>query len=137
MRAVSVRTLLAVKRILVCAGAIVVLAGCGGSKTIPLYSQRLTEPCLRKHPGVDISRRVDFVASTADAAFRVHLPFNDATLSFTSSADAANNIANAYRRFHSKNVGVEDVLRVSKNVVVLWRLHPKSDDEIVISNCLK
>ena len=42
-----------------------------------------------------------------------------------------------YRRFHAKNVGVEDILRTNSNVVMLWRLHPSDTDASRLTDCLK
>jgi hypothetical protein len=77
-------------------------------------------------------------ASTASGgALRVRLPDNAVTVSFAQSADEANNLADAYRRFHAKNVGVEDILRTKDNAVMLWQLHPSAPDESNVEDCLK
>ncbi len=138
MRAVLDRTLATMKRLVTIVVLGAVLSGCGGAKKPAVYSRTLTEACVRKHPGAKISHKVDFVASTADeGAFHVHMPSNDATVVFSASPEGATSISSAYIRFHAKNVGIEDILRTYKNVVVLWRLHPKHDDGLVILNCLK
>ena len=81
---------------------------------------------------------VDFVASTAlGGAFVAHLTDNFVTVSFGKTADDANNIADAYRRFSAANVGVEDVLRQQGNAVMLWHVHPSDADAATVTGCLK
>jgi hypothetical protein len=59
------------------------------------------------------------------------------TLLFGQSAAEASNLADAYRRFHGENVGVEDILRTDNNAVMLWQLHPSAQDESSVQGCLK
>ena len=49
----------------------------------------------------------------------------------------ADNIDQAYRRFHAKNVGIDDVLREQGNAVMLWHAHPADADLARITGCLK
>ncbi|MCW2964743.1 MAG: hypothetical protein JWO17_1995 [Actinomycetia bacterium] len=120
-----------------------IVAGCGGgSSGSGLYTLPATKKCLRTTAKITNFASVgadDFVASTASkGALRVTLPDSDAvTMLFGQSAQEASNLADAYRRFHAKNVGVEDVLRTDNNVVLLWQLHPSSGDENTIHDCLK
>lgn len=119
------------------------VAGCGGGASgSSLYTRAATKQCLQTKGGIHNFASVspdDFVASTAsNGAVRVTLPDSNAvTMLFGQSAVEASNLGDAYRRFRAKNVGIEDVLRTESNVVLLWQLHPSSDDEKTIQNCFK
>jgi hypothetical protein len=120
-----------------------VVAGCGGGSSVSdPYTLAATKQCLKTKAGIHRFASVgpdDFVASTAsDGAVRVTLRDSNAvTVLFGKSPDEASNLSDAYRRFHAKNVGIEDVLRLENNVVLLWQLHPSSHDENTIHDCLK
>jgi hypothetical protein len=117
------------------------VAGCGsGSTTTSVYTLAATKPCLVAKQGIDLfpTPNDDFVASTASGgALRVRLPDNAVTILFGQSEQEASNLADAYRRFHAKNVGVEDVLRTKGTSVLLWQLHPSAADESNVEDCLK
>jgi hypothetical protein len=121
--------------------AVVVLAtaGCGGSTTT-LYTQAKTRACLQK-AGIAVSSVAttsDFVANSATGgAFRAKLSDNFATVSFGLTQTDADNIDQAYLRFHAKNVGIDDVLRTQGNAVMLWHEHPSDADVSTITGCLK
>jgi len=59
------------------------------------------------------------------------------TVSFGQTLGDADNIDQAYRQFHSKNVGIDDVLRTQGNAVMLWHEHPSDDDLSLVQDCLK
>ena len=59
------------------------------------------------------------------------------TVLFGQNAKEAASLADGYRRFHAKNVGVEDILRTDENVAMLWKLHPKDADAADLTGCLK
>jgi hypothetical protein len=117
------------------------VAGCGGgSTTTSVYTLAATKQCLVTKQGIHRFPALndDFVASTASGgALRARLPDNAVTVLFGQSEQEASNLADAYRRFHAKNVGIEDVLRTQNNVALLWQMHPSSDDENTIHDCLK
>jgi len=121
---------------LVALGAVaLVLAGCG--KDTPIYSLTKTETCLRSK-GVVLGGRLDFVATTATGgAVRAQLRDNQLTLVFGRTKDDADGIDAAYRRFHSANVGIDDVLRQQGNAVMLWHEHPSDPDLAFVTGCLK
>jgi hypothetical protein len=130
-----------VRRIAVVALLAVVAAGCGGSSATSSYTLAATKECLQNSSGVTIAPTSpdDFVASTASGgAFQAQLPdANAVTLLFGQSPEEAANLADAYRRFRAKNVGIEDILRTQGNVVLLWKLHPSTSDESLVNGCLK
>jgi hypothetical protein len=112
-----------------------VLAGCG--KQTPNYSLAKSSACLHQN-GVELGGPLDFVATTATGgAVRVRLRDNSLTLVFGQTQSDGDNIDAAYRRFHSSNVGIDDVLRRQGNAVMLWQQHPSDEDLATITGCLK
>jgi hypothetical protein len=116
-----------------------VLAGCGSSspkaKTFTIGPTRV---CAREVGHILKPKSNDFIATTAGGgAFRLRFPHNEATVLFGANAQEASGLADGYRRFHAKNVGVEDILRTNNNVVMLWRFHPSDKDESKLTDCLK
>jgi hypothetical protein len=111
-------------------------AGCGGAKS---YSLTKTRACLAKEKQVRLSSRVDFVADKAlGGAVVVKLPSsNQVTIAFALDEDEAVRLANAYRRFHGKNIGIDDVLRPDRNAVLLWKAHPSDQDIASVNGCLE
>jgi hypothetical protein len=125
----------AVLPLLLVVPAVLLAAGCGGSKK---YSLGPTRACLKKQSGLQLRQKVDFVASTAlGGAVSVVMPKNEVTISFGLDQAEAERIAAAYRRFRGKNIGIEDVLRPKKNAVLLWEAHPSERDESTIDDCLR
>jgi hypothetical protein len=129
-----------VKRIALIGLLAISAAGCGGSRGPSDYTLAATKQCIETKLGIHRFTRPtdDFVASTASGgALRVRLADDAVTILFGESPNEASNLADAYRRFHAKNVGIEDILRTDNNAVMLWQLHPSSDDENNIHDCLK
>jgi hypothetical protein len=119
---------------LVASCLLAVSCGDGGEH---LATEAKTRACLTA-AGVRIGGQLDFVASTATGgAFKAHFPENDVTVVFGETIADADNINDAYQRFHAKNVGIEDVLKQQANVVMLWRLHPADADIARLTDCLK
>ena len=111
------------------------LAGCG--KSTPTYTLAKTSTCLRTN-GVVLGGQLDFVATTATGgAVRARLRDNGVTVVFGETIGDSDNIDAAYRRFHSTNVGIDDVLRRQGNAVMLWRAHPSDQDLALVTGCLK
>ncbi len=116
--------------------AAVLIAGCGGSSSHS-YLRTKTVTCLKMKP-VQLGGPLDFVASTAiGGAVKVHTEGNFVTVVFGKTVAAGGNIADAYRRFAAKNVGVNDVLIQDQNAVLLWHLHPSQSDLSLVTGCLK
>lgn len=110
------------------------VASCGrpGQHTATLEK---TQGCLTK-AGVRTGGRLDFVASTATGgAFKAHLRHNSVTIVFGKTESDANSINDAYHRFRSRNVGIDDVLHQQGNVVMLWRFHPSDSDLALVTGC--
>jgi hypothetical protein len=115
-----------------------IAAGCGSSGASKLYTLEKTSACLRGHH-VRLGGPLDFVATTATGgAAKAHFrDGNFVTIVFGATLDDANNIAQAYQRFHGKNVGVADILRQDQNAVMLWHEHPSDTDLGSVTGCLK
>jgi hypothetical protein len=111
-------------------------ASCGGSGD-HLATPAKTQACLAKQH-VRFGGQLDFVATTATGgAFKAHLPDNGLTIVFGETVADADNINDAYHRFHAQNVGIDDVLKQQDNVVMLWQMHPSDQDIALVTNCLK
>jgi hypothetical protein len=119
----------------------VLAAGCGsGSTTASAYTLAASKQCFETKLGIHRFPALtdDFVASTASGgAVRVPLSDNAVTVLFGQGPDEASNLADAYRRFHAKNVGVDDVLQTQGNAVLLWQIHPSATDDSKVKDCLK
>jgi len=120
------------------AGIVAVVAGCGGGTKY--YDEAKSRSCFENTAGITVTGppAEDFVASTAlGGAFTVHFRDNLVTLSFGDDRQEAFRLTNAYVKFHSKNIGIHDVLRPVKNVVALWAAHPNDAELATIQDCLK
>jgi hypothetical protein len=129
-----------VKRIAAIAAVTVATAACGGSGQSDVYAKEASSACLtgKGVPVASVANSTDFVADSATGgAFRATLPHNRVTVSFGLTVDDADNIDQAYRRFHAANVGIDDVLRQQGNAVMLWHSHPSDGDIATITGCLK
>jgi hypothetical protein len=116
--------------------AICLLAAACGSPGVHLATRDGTEQCLR-NAGVRTGGSLDFVATTATGGgLKAHPKGNEVTLVFGETVADADNINDAYHRFHAKNVGIDDVLFQQGNVVMLWRLHPSNAEQALINDCL-
>lgn len=122
------------------AALVLLAAACGSPSTNVVYSKSASEACLAKD-SVDVrpvANSGDFVAESATGgAYRAALNGNRVTVSFGATLEDAGNIDQAYRRFHAKNVGIDDVLRTQGNAVMLWHVHPTDADIATITGCLK
>ena len=119
--------------------AVVLLAACGSASTDVVYGKTASRDCLVKD-GVRIGPvpESDFVGQSATGgAFHAILPDNDVTVSFGLTIADADNIDQAYRTFHARNVGIDDVLHTQGSAVMLWHVHPTDEDIATVTGCLK
>ena len=118
---------------------VLVVAGCGGSGGPSIYTLQKTRLCVTKNHSLKLNRKLDFVASTATGG-ALHVVMrkkkNAVTIVFGATVDDANNINDAYHRFRARNVGIEDIIRQDKNVVLLFKEHPTDAELATIQNCL-
>jgi hypothetical protein len=120
----------------VLAGTLLVAAGCGGTK---VYSVDASRACLKK-AGLDVTAvpRNDLIAQTAEGgSFSVRFRDNLATVSFGDDRKGAEQIVRRYEHFKGENIGLADVLRASRNAVMLWAAHPPDAYLQTIEGCLK
>lgn len=114
------------------------LAGCGGGgKT---YDAEKSRACMANGGfAVTDPPPSDLVATAAEGgAYSVHYPAQPTiTVSFGNDRDGAERIVRAYERFHSKNIALEDALKVRNNAVILFSAHPTDKDISTIEGCLK
>lgn len=122
--------------VLVAVALLATACGKPGSKT---YSEARSRACfVAKQIKVTPPPPADFVATTAlGGAFRVVLGENFVTISFGSNAKNAESLDEVYRSVRAKNVGINDVLRMQGNAVMLWHAHPGNADLSVAQGCLK
>jgi len=129
-----------VKRFAVIAALALTAAACGGGKSTTIYTKPATSACLTKAglKVLPVSNASDFVANSATGgALRVKPHGNEVTVSFGLTLEDANNIDQAYERFHAANVGLPDVLKTQNNAVMLWHVHPSDADIALVTGCLK
>ena len=123
------------RRLALIVGLCAVAAACGS--TSRSYTVAKTQNCL-VGKGFKISHTVDFVASTATGgSLKTFFPDNDVTVVFGKNESDAANLDEAYRRFRSENVGIDDVLYQNGNAVMLWHVHPSDADSATLTGCLK
>jgi hypothetical protein len=126
-----------VKRVGTIAMLALFAASCGGGGTT-LYTKTATAACLAKAGRAVRPVGDDFVASSATGgSFRLRFPDNSVTVSFGETVDDAQNLDEAYRHFRAQNVGINDILRVQQNAVMLWKVHPQDADIAVLTGCLR
>lgn len=126
------------RRFAVLATLALAVAACGGGGA-SLYTKQKTSACLTgKGVKVGPVSTVDFVANSATGGtLSAKLADDAVTISFGLTLTDASNIDEAYRRFHAKNVGIDDILRDQRNAVMLWRTHPSDADVALVTGCLK
>ncbi|HZT14411.1 MAG TPA: hypothetical protein VFA19_00555 [Gaiellaceae bacterium] len=127
------------RKLVVVLGAVAVVAAACGKPSAKVYSEVRSRACFREH-GIRVGPppATDFIASTAlGGSFRARLRPNFVTVSFGDTVGDAENLDQAYRRVHARNVGIDDVLRLQGNAVMLWQQHPTDDELSLVQGCLK
>lgn len=123
---------------MLCVAIAVLAVACGppGPKT---YDEAKSRACLiGQQVRVGPAPASDFIASTAlGGAFRASWRGNSVTVSFGSNPTNAQGLDDAYRNAHTLNVGIDDVLRMQGNAVMLWHQHPTDAEIASITGCLK
>ena len=122
----------------ICLAVVLLAAACGppGPKTYNLAKSRA---CLvGKNVHVTNAPVADFIASTAlGGAFHARVTGNAVTVSFGSNPANGQSLDDAYRSARAHNVGIDDVLRMQGNAVMLWHQHPTDAQLSLITGCLK
>jgi hypothetical protein len=119
--------------VLVCAA---LAAGCGGGTKV--YDADKSEACARQAKlAVGPPPPGDLVASAAEGgAFTVHFGDNAVVVSFGDDRAGAERIVRGYQRFGKKE-GLDNILKVKSNAVMLWAVGPTDGDVGKIEACLK
>ena len=124
----------------VIAFAALALAGCGGVGGTKPYTQAATRACL-KETGVKlvpVDTAADFVGSSAlGGALAAKLALNSVTISFGRNAAEGSLIQQAYAKYGSNDVPIDQVLELRRNAVLLWAGAPSKQDAAVVRSCLK
>jgi hypothetical protein len=128
-----------VPRAAVVALAVALLAAGCGKPSPKIYSELHSRACLHaKRIRITPPPASDFVATTAlGGSFKVTLPHNFVTVSFGDTLQNAQNLDDVYRSVRAKNVGIDDVLRMQGNAVMLWHEHPSDADLALVQGCLR
>jgi hypothetical protein len=126
-------------RVATLAIAVALLAAACGPPGPKVYDEAKSRACVSgEHLRVTAPPASDFIAGTAlGGSFGVKLPKNSVTVSFGDTIDNAQTLDQAYRNVHARNVGIDDVLRMQGNAVMLWHGHPSDRDLGLVQNCLK
>jgi len=128
-----------VPRVALVALAVALLAAGCGKPSPKIYSEVRSRACLHaKRIRITPPPASDFVATTAlGGSFKVTLPHNFVTVSFGDTLRNAQNLDDVYHSVRGKNVGIEDVLRMQGNAVMLWHQHPTDQDLALVQGCLR
>jgi hypothetical protein len=116
------------------------VSACGSTADTTTYTKAASAACLRAVHNVHVGAAPasDFVANSATGgSLAATLADNRLTISFGETLTDANNLDDAYVRFHAKKVGLADVLRTQQNAVMLWHAHPSDADLGIVTGCLK
>jgi hypothetical protein len=128
-----------VLRVALVALAVALLAAGCGKPSPKVYNDVRSRACLHaKRLRITPPPAADFVATTAlGGSFKVTLPHNFVTISFGNTLGNAQNLDDVYRSVRARNVGINDVLRMQGNAVMLWHEHPSDTDLSLIQDCLR
>lgn len=126
-------------RVALVALAVALLAAGCGKPSPKVYSEVHSRACLHaKRLRITLPPASDFVATTAlGGSFKVTLAHNFVTVSFGSTLQNAQNLDDVYRSVRARNVGINDVLRMQGNAVMLWHEHPSDADLALVQGCLR
>ena len=120
--------------------AVLVAAGCGGGGSEKAYGASATRSCLEK-AGVEIvpvDESSDLVASSAlGGSLGARLAANHVTISFGRDATEGDLLRQAYTRYGSRDVPIDQVLERRRNAVLLWAGAPTRQDADVVRSCLE
>jgi hypothetical protein len=117
-------------------------AGCGARSSAP-FTAKATVACLKKKQFTHVSTnpaKVGFIAGfAANGGLIATSPAGNAvTIAFTDNADAVSSTENAFKLHAPKALRphISDVMRTSRNAVIVWTTSPSGDDESSLEGCL-
>jgi hypothetical protein len=118
-------------------------AGCGARSNKP-FTAAGTIGCLKSHDFTRVSgspAKVGFIAGFAEngGLIATSPSNNTVTIAFTTDANEVTSTEDAFRKAAPARLRphMGDVMRSSRNAVLVWTLTPTSDDEGAVEGCLK
>lgn len=134
----AARTRLVAALVAVGAG-VALLVGCGGSSA-KVSTVAATKACLVKAgiPIVAVDEVNDLVAESAlGGTLGAKVGENRVTIAFGRSAAEGSVLANAYEKYGSRDVAIDQMLQREGNAVLLWAGPPSPRDADAVRSCLK
>ena len=118
-------------------------AGCGARSSTP-FTAAGTLPCLKKQGFLQVSSnpaKVGFIAGFAENGGLIGTSpatHNTVTIAFAKDATEVPSTENAFRRAAPARLRphISDVMRSSRNAVMVWTTTPSSDDDKTVNACL-
>jgi hypothetical protein len=131
-----------VRRLALLALLAAIAAGCGARSNTP-FTATATAPCLRKHDFKGVTTnpaKVGFIAGfAANGGVKARSSSgNQVTIAFTENSDSVSSTESAFR-LHAPPAlrpHINDVMRLSRNAVIVWTTTPSGDDEKAVEGCL-
>ena len=128
--------------VLVLVALAVVAAGCGARSSKP-FTAKASAPCLKQKGFTQVSTtgaKLPFIARFADnGGLAATAPDgNEVTVAFTASPDEVDSTGQAFRKNAPPilRAHFSDVLRSSRNAVIVWTTSPSDADESALTGCL-
>jgi hypothetical protein len=119
-----------------------VAAACGARSNTP-FTANGTTACLKKHQFTGVTTnpvKVGFIAGfAANGGIKATSPSgNEVTIAFTENSDSVSSTENAFKLHAPATLRphINDVMRVSRNAVIVWTTTPSDDDEKAVEGCL-
>jgi hypothetical protein len=132
----------AVRFVPVLAALALLAAGCGARSDKP-FTAKATLGCLKAKHFTDAtsnSAKLPLIAGfAANGGIEATSPNgNRVTLAFTDSETTVPSTEQAFKLHAPKSLRshISDVMRSSRNVVIVWTTTPASDDESTVEGCL-
>jgi hypothetical protein len=123
--------------------AALVAGGCGVRNSKPFTAQA-TAPCLKSNGFTAVTTnpgKVGFIAGFAEnGGLRAESPTGNAlTIAFTADADSVGSTERAFKLRAPKRLRahISDIMRTSRNAVLVWTVTPSPDELDTAMRCLK
>jgi hypothetical protein len=123
--------------------AALVAGGCGVRNNKP-FTAKASAPCLKSKGFTAVTTKpadVGFIAGFAEnGGLRAESPTGNAlTIAFTADADSVGSTERAFKLRAPKNLRphISDIMRTSRNAVLVWTITPNPDELDTAMRCLK
>jgi hypothetical protein len=123
--------------------AALVAGGCGVRNSNP-FTAKATAPCLKSKGFTAVTTKpaeVGFIAGFAEnGGLRAASPTgNGLTIAFTADADSVGSTERAFKLRAPKSLRphISDIMRTSRNAVLVWTITPNPDELDIAMRCLK